>query len=126
MNNYSKQRELILEVIKNNLIHPTAEEIYNLVIKEEPTISKSTVYRNINILLEQGEIIKITMSIGPDRYDYMYEQHQHAICKRCGKVYDFSYNFNLEVISNIIKEQTEKNFEINNITIDGICEKCKS
>jgi len=126
MNNYSKQREIILEVIKKNRIHPTAEEIYNLVIKEEPTISKSTVYRNINILVEQGNIIKITMGIGPDRYDYMHEQHYHAICKKCGNVYDFLYNFQLEDISNIIKKQTGNKFEINNITIDGICEECES
>ena len=45
MNNYSKQREIILEVIKENRIHPTAEEIYNILIKKEPQISKSTVYR---------------------------------------------------------------------------------
>ena len=51
MNNYSKQREIILEVIKNNRTHPTAEEIYILVTKKEPKISRSTVYRNINILV---------------------------------------------------------------------------
>ena len=54
MNNYSKQREIILEVIKNNRTHPTAEEIYILVTKKEPKISRSTVYRNINILVEKG------------------------------------------------------------------------
>ena len=43
MNNYSKQREAILDVMKENLTHPTAEEIYNLVVKKEPQISKSTV-----------------------------------------------------------------------------------
>ena len=48
MNNYSKQREIILEVIKNNRTHPTAEEIYILVTKKEPTISRSTVYRKID------------------------------------------------------------------------------
>ena len=71
MNNYSKQREIILEVIKNNRTHPTAEEIYILVTKKEPKISRSTVYRNINILVEKGIIEKITIATGPDRYDYL-------------------------------------------------------
>ena len=53
MNNYSKQREIILEVIKNNRTHPTAEEIYILVTKNEPKISRSTVYRNINIFIRR-------------------------------------------------------------------------
>ena len=102
MNNYSKQREIILEVIKNNRTHPTAEEIYILVTKKEPKISRSTVYRNINILVEKGIIEKITIATGPDRYDYLYEEHYHAICKVCGKAFDFYYKFEKDnLISNI-------------------------
>lgn len=126
MSNYSKQREVILDVIKNNRIHPTAEKIYNLVVKEEPKISKSTVYRNINILVEQGVIQKITMATGPDRYDYLHEEHYHVICKVCGEVFDFCYNFEKEKIIKSIKQQTNMNIEVNSITVHGICENCKS
>ena len=70
MNNYSKQREAILDVMKENLVHPTAEEIYHFVLEKEPQISKSTVYRNINILVELGEIKKLNMTVGPDRIKY--------------------------------------------------------
>ena len=52
MNNYSRQREIILETLKEVNIHPTAEELYKLVNRKYPKISKSTVYRNINILVE--------------------------------------------------------------------------
>ena len=126
MSNYSKQREVILDIIKNNCIHPTAEEIYNLVIKEEPKISKSTVYRNINILVEQGVIQKITMSTGPDRYDYLHEEHYHAICEVCGEVFDFCYDFEEEKIIKSIKQQTNMDIEVNSIIVHGICENCKS
>ena len=126
MSNYSKQREVILDVIKNNRIHPTAEEIYNLVVNEEPKISKSTVYRNINILVEQGVIQKITMATGPDRYDYLHEEHYHAICEVCGEVFDFCYDFEKEKIIKSIKQQTNINIDVNSITVNGICEKCKS
>ena len=61
MNNYSKQREAILDVMKENRTHPTAEEIYKLVLEKEPQISKSTVYRNINILVDLGKIRKLNI-----------------------------------------------------------------
>ena len=62
-NNYSKQREIILEVIKNTRIHPTIEEIYEMVKKVDYKISKSTVYRNVKILAENDAIKKITMQM---------------------------------------------------------------
>lgn len=126
MSNYSKQREVILDVIKNSRMHPTAEEIYSLVIKQEPKISRSTVYRNINILVEQSIIQKIMMATGPDRYDYLHQKHYHAICKVCGKVFNFYYDFEKKNLINNIKKQTNVDIDVNSITIYGICKKCKS
>lgn len=126
MNNYSKQREVILDVIKDSRTHPTAEEIYGLVIKQEPKISRSTVYRNINILVEQGIIQKIMIATGPDRYDYLHKEHYHAVCKVCGKVFDFCYDFEKEKITKSMKQQANIDIDVNSITIHGICEKCKS
>ena len=126
MNNYSRQREAILEVIKENLIHPTADEIYEFVTKKEPQISKSTVYRNISILVEFGKIKKIKTTIGPDRYDYTYKEHSHMICEKCGKVFDFYYDFNNENILKEMMKQEDIRFDINSIAVYGICENCKS
>ncbi len=126
MNNYSKQREAILDVMKENRTHPTAEEIYKLVLEKEPQISKSTVYRNINILVDLGKIRKLNMTVGPDRYDYLYKEHSHAICEKCGKIFDFYYDIDKDKISNELLKQIEKNIDINSIIIYGICEDCKS
>lgn len=126
MNNYSKQREAILDVMKENRTHPTAEEIYKLVLEKEPQISKSTVYRNINILVDLGKIRKLNMTVGPDRYDYLYKEHSHAICEKCGKIFDFYYDIDKNKISNELLKQIEKNININSIIIYGICEDCKS
>lgn len=127
MNNYSKQREIILEVIRKNRIHPTAEEIYAKVVEEHPKISKSTVYRNINILVEQGLIQKIAMTSGPDRYDDdLQKSHYHAICEKCGKVFDFNHEFELASIEKRIQKQSNIKMEITSITVRGICETCKS
>ena len=126
MNNYSKQREAILDVMKENRTHPTAEEIYKLVLEKEPQISKSTVYRNINILEKKKKIRKLNMTVGPDRYDYLYKEHSHAICEKCGKIFDFYYDIDKDKISNELLKQIEKNIDINSIIIYGICEDCKS
>lgn len=125
-NNYSKQREEILEVIKNTRIHPTAEQIYEMVSKIDEKISKSTVYRNITILVENKIIEKITMAVGPDRFDYFHKPHHHAVCEFCGNVFDFDYVFETEKIANSIQEQTGVETKVDSITIHGICEKCKS
>lgn len=126
MNNYSRQREIILETLKNTKIHPTAEQIYKLVIKSHPTISRSTVYRNISILVENSKIRKITTSMGPDRFDYIFENHHHVICKRCGEIFDFSYDFEKENFKNTLENQIGVTSDVDSITLYGICERCKS
>ena len=126
MNNYSRQREIILETLKEVNIHPTAEELYKLVNRKYPKISKSTVYRNINILVESNVIRKIKMLSGADRFDYICKEHYHAICEKCGKVFDFDYSFNKEELKEIIKNQTGIITDADNIAIYGICEECNS
>ena len=115
--NYSRQRKIIIEIMKELKTHPTAEEICDLVQKKDSKISKSTVYRNLNLLKENGTIILIPMSIGPDRYDYIHQQHNHAIC--------FEYNFKSDELEESIKKQTGMNSKLDTIIVDGICEDCK-
>ena len=125
MKNYSKQREEIIEVIKNNYNHPTAEDIYMIVKAQNPAVSRSTVYRNLGLLSEDGIIQKISMLVGPDRYDYIREPHNHIICTKCGKIFDFDYDFKLYSLKNKIKEKTGIEISSKNIAIEGICDKCK-
>lgn len=124
MNYYSKQREIILETL-NGLCHPTAEELYNEINKKNPTISRSTVYRNIGILLENKDIRKVKVLTGPDRFDGSIKEHYHIICENCGRVFDFIYNFEQENLKKSIRQQTGATISINSITLYGICEECK-
>lgn len=126
MKNYSRQRETILEVIKNTCIHPTAEQICEIVKKIEPTISRSTVYRNLKLLVEKEIIKKITMPFGADRFDYIHKQHNHAVCVMCEKICDFEYDFYDEKLIKKIKKETGIETKLDVVTINGICEKCKS
>lgn len=85
---YSRQRESIKNSLMQRYDHPTAETVY-LDIKEEfPNISLGTVYRNLSLLADMGEIMKISTGIGPDRFDGNTEPHYHFFCNCCGKVID--------------------------------------
>lgn len=125
MNNYSKQRMIVLEAIKY-LKHPTAEQIYDKVHQDNPSISRSTVYRNLNVLLENKTIKKIKALNGPDRFDYIDKEHFHIICNRCGKVFDFMYQFKQEELKKMIYNQTGVVTNVDSMTLYGICEECKT
>ena len=126
MKNYSRQREEIIKVIKENYNHPTAEDIYMIVKAKDPAVSRSTVYRNLSLLVENNMIIKISMIVGPDRYDYIRENHNHAVCLKCGKVFDFNYDFDYEDIKETILKQTGVEISSKGITLEGICDSCKN
>lgn len=125
MSNYSKQREIILDIFKE-LYHPTADEIYDMVHQIDPVISKSTVYRNISVLLKDKVLKKIKVLNGADKYDYNSKEHYHVICKKCGNVFDFMYYFNHDELVQNIEHQTGVVTNIDSLTLYGICEKCKT
>lgn len=85
---YSRQRECIKQFLVNRYDHPTAETVYLNVKKEFPNISLGTVYRNLSLLAELGEIQKISTGIGPDRFDGNPNPHYHFFCNQCGSVID--------------------------------------
>lgn len=88
MNRVTPQREAILKVLRSACAHLTADEIYGAVRLEVPRISLGTVYRNLEILANQGMIQKITTGSGPMRFDGNPHRHVHLRCERCGKLED--------------------------------------
>ena len=125
MEKYSKQREEVFNCIKFTKNHPTAEEVYIFLKDRNPNISIGTVYRNLNLLVEKGLVKKISNSNMPDRFDYICKPHSHAVCKSCGKVFDFNFDLDVEKFSKSIKEQTDLEIFTNEFTIYGICKNCQ-
>lgn len=124
MEKYSKQREEIMQLVKQSYHHPTAEEIYQELKKQQSTASRGTVYRNLNYLVEKGEIIKISNMAGSDRYDYIRQPHSHAICTKCGIVYDFEYPFQEDELAKFLKHSYQFNLSFCGILVNGICQNC--
>lgn len=95
---YSRQREAIKSFLVTRYDHPTAETVYMNIKEEFPNISLGTVYRNLSLLSEIGEIQKLSTGIGPDRFDGNPAPHYHFICNSCGSVLDLKVE-NLEHIN---------------------------
>lgn len=88
VNKFSRQREAIKEYLANTTEHPTADTVYMKIRAIYPNISLGTVYRNLNLLAEQGEIIKIKCHDGSDRFDGRAKPHYHFVCNNCRSVLD--------------------------------------
>ena len=120
---YQRQREEILKNLQSRRDHPTSEMIYESVRKTQPNISLGTVYRNLSLLAENGQILKISTGLGADRFDGFTEPHNHFICRCCGKVYDMEYVSSAEIL-----EKASKSFggviEDCEIQFFGTCEPC--
>ena len=84
----SRQREAILEVIKNTKCHPTADWVYSEVRKVIPNISLGTVYRNLSMLSENGTIKKLNIGTSVEHFDGNPINHYHVMCESCGRIDD--------------------------------------
>lgn len=91
MRSGSAQRDCIKEYMRNNFNHPTAYEIYDHVKAQFPKVSLGTVYRNLEYLVESNVIKKVQKAGATDRYDYVRDPHNHAMCSECGKIFDFRF-----------------------------------
>lgn len=68
--------------------HPTPSEVYEKVREKHPHISRATVYRNLNLLAERGELAHVAVPNGADRYELRCDPHYHLCCSQCGKIFD--------------------------------------
>lgn len=84
----TQQRRIVYDVIRRSKRHMTAEQIYQEARKILPSIAMGTVYRNLGLMAEAGEILRIEMPGRPDRFDKTVLPHHHCVCPTCGEVYD--------------------------------------
>ena len=122
--NYSKQREVILNTLKENVVHPTAEYLYAKIQEKDPKISLATLYRNLNQLTENGIIKKIDGLENSSHYDHNTHNHYHFICKKCNRVYDIKSEVAPDLI-NKTEELTDFLIENHDIVFSGICKDCR-
>lgn len=120
----TKQRKKILEIVQSTKSHPTADWIYNEVRREMPNVSLGTVYRNLGILKEKGEVIELNYGSSFSRYDGNREPHYHLTCTECKKVYDVEIPISTQLANEVMEEEGHI-VEAHRLEFYGICRDCR-
>jgi len=117
------QRKLIYDAVKELNIHATAEQVYDHVKKAYPSISKATVYRNLNQMAASGRLLNIGSFNGSSHFDHNCFEHYHFVCEACGRVCDVRGDFS-DICGRI---EDINDFDISgfNISFTGLCNDCK-
>src|SRR5687767_15504986 len=119
----TKQREVVLRVIRDADLHLTASEVFSAAKSMLPTISFATVYNSLRYLKEAGHISEIQFGNGASRFDRMTTRHDHALCTRCGKLVDIEMDLPAELVKQAERESKFKTESIE-FTLRGICPEC--
>ncbi len=122
---FSRQRQLILDTVCSLHCHPTADVIYSIVKNKIPGISLGTVYRNLNVLAEEGLIQKISLGKLTERYDPKVQPHYHMICLKCSRVVDIPLAYE-EDINCRANHCCAHEIIGHDIVFSGICADCKN
>jgi Fur family peroxide stress response transcriptional regulator len=119
----TKQREVVLGVIRDSMTHLTANEVFSEAKNRLPSISFATVYNSLRYLKDAGHIAEIQFGNGASRFDRMTSRHDHALCTQCGALVDIE----LKLPAKLAAEAAEKsNFKPESLefTLRGICPDC--
>lgn len=119
---YSRQRELIYEALRQTEQHPTAEMIYQWLKPANPSLSLGTVYRNLNLLADEGAIRRMAFPV--ERYDAKTMAHPHFCCDQCGAVYDLHLPYDAELDRQALLASGH-DVTGHEVVFHGICTKCK-
>ena len=121
---YSKQREEIKSFLKTRKDHPTADVVYMNVRQTYPNISLGTVYRNLQLLADIGEIQKVDVGDGIDHFDADISIHYHFICKSCSAVLDLDMQEMDPHILQTAGKSFQGRIDGQGTYFYGLCEEC--
>lgn len=119
----TRQREVVLRVIRDEPEHLTAGEIFDKAKQLLPTISFATVYNSLRYLMNAGHIAEISFGNGASRFDSKITRHDHALCVKCGKLVDMEIELPSEITS-FAAEFSGFQPESIELTLRGICPDC--
>ena len=121
----TRQRKVVLDVIRSGDTHPTAAEVFEAARRAMPAISFATVYNSLRYLKQAG-LVREVASFGssPSRYDGETNRHDHAVCSECGKLVDFDLPGTVELIRSAARVSRFKAESVH-LTLIGVCPECR-
>jgi Fur family peroxide stress response transcriptional regulator len=120
----TKQRRVILDILRATDTHPTADWVYSKARRQIKNVSLGTIYRNLNLMTKESLIKKFDFGFGLSRFDGCMDPHSHLICDNCGAIIDLPAEHEPEKIAQL---ENKTGFSIHSYEIElhGICPKCK-
>lgn len=116
---------MVLNAVTKMRRHVTADEVYDDIKKDYPSIGKGTVYGNLSILAGEAKIRKVEIPGGEDQYDFTLTRHYHVRCVECGKIFDVNLNEVKEIDAFMHAEHDIQLLDYD-IIFQGICKDCQN
>jgi Fur family ferric uptake transcriptional regulator/Fur family peroxide stress response transcriptional regulator len=120
----TKQRDAVLQVIRESEGHLTAAEVFDAARRRLPSISYATVYNSLRYLKDAGFVLEINFGNGASRYDRETGRHDHALCTECGTLVDFDLDLTSELMRTAARRSHFKAESIH-LTLRGLCPDCR-
>ncbi|MGD9560571.1 MAG: Fur family transcriptional regulator [Oscillospiraceae bacterium] len=117
------QRDLVLQAVRAMHDHPTAEQVYTRIAQQHPSISRATVYRNLSLLAQRGDIRRVSHLNAADRFDFELRPHHHFRCTGCGRVFDAPLPYD-DALLGQLQPAPGFVYEACTITFTGLCPHC--
>lgn len=118
----TRQRELIINILKQSDRHLTADEIFFLAKLKMPSIAMATIYNNLNAMNEAGLVKRLHIDGVADCFDKIVEPHDHLLCDKCGKITDIK----LHSLTDTLEAEIGTQIDDYELTVHYVCPECKS
>lgn len=119
-----RKRNAILEYLQHSVAHPSADDVYEALHKEHADVSRASVYRNLTLFKEQGQIVSLGTVDGIERFDARVEPHVHFACTDCGCIQDVPDAQIPAAIAQNAEDSLQCRVCSAQLMLFGICEKC--
>ena len=121
----TRQRQLVMDVVRELHDHPTADEVYLKAREVDARISRGTVYRNLALLSEEGDLLSVRIG-GANHYDHNTGPHAHAVCASCGRVVDVPLDAaTAQTLAKSAATLTGYEISACDLTFSGLCPDCQ-
>lgn len=120
------QQQIIADQLRQLGSHPTVDEVYRSVVSVRPSISKATVYRTLNKMVDMGAAVRVIAGSGAERFDHRTDPHCHVMCVKCGKVEDVSDGAFVDGVDHAAAAEVS-GYEVigHELVFEGVCPACQ-
>ena len=117
------QRQEMISILKGTKHHFTAEDIYQKLIKQFPSVSIATVYNNLKLFVSLGLVNELQFGEGLSKFEWIENDHYHIVCSDCGKIEDFHYP-QLKEVESFAQDLSKFKIKNHHLLFYGLCQEC--